>query len=75
MAMRFHSLLYLCAILATTYANVEPAMASRARSQFATGRVIVAPRFFYYPVLIPFCDYSHAPPVIYNTPCGVWPYC
>ena len=47
-------------------------MASHARGPRVTAKVIVAPRFICYPVLIPLCDYFHPPPVIYNTPCGVW---
>ena len=65
------SLLYLCVGLAITCAQY-PALGSGSRGRFPTARVIVAPRFICYPILIPSCDYSHPPPAIYNTPCGVW---
>ena len=71
MPRRFLSLLYLCAALGAA-AFQGPAMASHARGPRVTAKVIVAPRFICYPVLIPLCDYFHPPPVIYNTPCGVW---
>jgi hypothetical protein len=61
------SLLYLCVVLIVADASQHEALASPARRSITASYIC-------YPVVIPFCDYSHRPPAIYNTPCGLWPY-